>query len=252
MKYIVANWKMNKTIDESVHFMEELTSFLKQSLNKSICSVFVAPPAIHIPLLVNVSAFVSLTGQNVSSEDFGAYTGELSAVMLSQYVKYVIVGHSERRKYFNETNQILYKKLSLCFQYKMRPIFCVGEKKEDRNSGDYLSIIKKQLQNTIMLLPDDDLHSLIIAYEPIWAIGTGQTASLDQIEEVHSYIKDLLVEKTGDSTGRKIPVLYGGSCTAKNARSILIQNNVDGLLVGGASLDFSHFQEIIEIAHKIS
>ena len=252
MRYIVANWKMNKTIEESLHFMEEFNLFMESRVNQSFCNVLIAPPSIHIPLLSKLSECISLVGQNISSKDHGAYTGELSAMMLRDYVKYVIVGHSERRKYFHETNTVLYKKLSLCFQYKMNPIFCVGEHKKDRNSGDFLVIIKKQLENTIMLLPDADLSNLIIAYEPVWAIGTGSTPSIDKIQEVHNYIRTLLIKKTSSLIANKIPILYGGSCTAKNAKSILMEKNVNGLLVGGASLDSNHFQEIIQIADKIS
>ena len=252
MRYIVANWKMNKTIKESLHFIKEFNSSMESRLNQSSCNVLIAPPSIHIPLLYHLCKFTSLVGQNISSEDHGAYTGELSAIMLRDYVKYVIIGHSERRKYFNETDQVLCKKLSLCFQYKMKPIFCVGENKNQRNSGDFLVIIKKQLENTIMLLKEDYLCNLLIAYEPVWAIGTGSTPSTDEIQEVHNYIRTLLIQKSGSLIANKIPILYGGSCTAENTKSILMAKNVNGLLVGGASLDSNHFQDIIQISDQIS
>tara|TARA_B100000902_G_C27276917_1_gene899346 strand:+ start:904 stop:1665 length:762 start_codon:yes stop_codon:yes gene_type:complete len=252
MKYIIGNWKMNKTIDESIVFINKLEFALKNFNNKLNLNIFISPPSIYLAPLNQLVTSFKLIGQNISSEDYGAYTGELSAMMLSQYVNHVIIGHSERRKYFHEDNSILYKKLKLCFKYDIVPVFCIGEDQEDRDTGNYLKVIQKQLEDTVMLFVDSQLSNLMIAYEPVWAIGTGLIPSSDQIGEVHSYIRDLLSNKIVDFNADDIPILYGGSCTSKNAQLILQQNNVNGLLIGGASLDIVHFQEIIQIANKIS
>jgi len=210
MIYIVGNWKMNKTRGEAMMFMDKIISSSSHHLN---CSVSIAPPLIHIPIIYDLFNPFSLVSQNVSSEENGAYTGEVSASMLAEYVESVIIGHSERRKCFNETDSVLSKKLSLCFRHKLRPIFCFGENTEDRKSGEYLSIIKTQLKDTIMSLSTDDLFNTMLAYEPVWAIGTGKNANPNQIEEVHNYVRDMIIQKTGKEKGSQIPILYGGSCT---------------------------------------
>lgn len=246
MKYIIGNWKMNKTAPESIDFMRKLSSFLMEDTYDFNCHVVIAPPVIHLPHCFQFSKEINLAAQNLAAEDFGAYTGEISAAMLSEYVKYAIIGHSERRQYFQETAVILNKKITMAFKYNIRPVFCVGEKEQDREFGNYFNVIEGQLNETIMLLPDELLSNCIIAYEPVWAIGTGKTPSLAQIEEMHTYIRKMLVSKIGKYNASKMPILYGGSCSVKNSSSILHQNNVDGLLVGGASLDFMHFKQIIE------
>ena len=252
MKYIIGNWKMNNTIEHSVDFIRKLADFLKEHTNQSMCNVWIAPPSIQIPVLDKITTSIMFVAQDISSQDFGAYTGELSAFMFNKYVNYVMVGHSERRKYFNETNDILYRKLLMCFKYHMRPIFCLGEKKEDRDSGDCLTVINQQLKETVMLLSDGEILNTIIAYEPVWAIGTGKTPSINEIEEVHSYLRSLLAGRVGESNAQKIPLLYGGSCSSKNSTFILNQKNVNGLLIGAASLDFIHFKKIIQSANELS
>jgi len=246
MRYIIANWKMNKTVDEAVNFIDTLIEFLNNKENTSH-HILIAPSTIHLPILSqSLSNSFNLVAQNIAFKDAGAYTGEVSAKMLSKYVQYSIVGHSERRQYFNEDNEMLYQKLVMCLQHNITPIFCIGENKKDRDSDHYLPIIQKQLEQTLMLLNDDDLLKTIVAYEPVWAIGTGNTASLDQISELHTYIRSVLVQRLGEK-GNGIPILYGGSCNVTNTKSILTQNNVDGLLVGGASLDIIHFQKMINM-----
>ena len=240
---------MNKTAQESMNFMEKLSSFLMKDTHSFNCHIVIAPPVIHLPHCVQFSKEINLAAQNLASEDFGAYTGEISASMLSEYVKYTIIGHSERRRYFQETAIILNKKITMALKYNIRPIFCIGEKEQDRERGHYFNVIEDQLNETIMLLSNEHLSDCIIAYEPVWAIGTGKTPSLGQIEEIHAYIRKMLVSKIGKYNASKTPILYGGSCSVKNASSILSQNNVDGLLVGGASLDFIHFKQIIECSN---
>lgn len=249
MKYIIGNWKMNKDIDDAIDFLNYLKSIIDTKVH---CSILIAPPIIHLPVLSNLFSGIDFVSQNIAFDDFGAYTGEVSAKMVKKYVHYSLVGHSERRQHFHENNQILYQKILMCLKYKITPILCVGESKNDRDSDNYFSIIEEQLKETLMLLNDLDLSKLIVAYEPVWAIGTGKTAALSQISEVHNYIRQILVQRLDNSKGNKIPILYGGSCNASNTSSILVQNNVDGLLVGGASLDINHFKEMIKIAYGLS
>ena len=248
MIHIVANWKMNKNSHEAISFINDFVSLSKKTISSSICRVLIAPPLIHLPILA--SQPIDLVSQNISFAENGAYTGEVSVDMISDYVSYSLVGHSERRQYFNEDSDILLRKLSLCFQYNITPIFCFGENSEDRKTGNYLSVIEEQLNSTLLSLEFNPLN-IILAYEPVWAIGTGEHAHPDQINEVHNYVRAILGKKNQDSIPSKIPILYGGSCNSLNAKSILSQENVDGLLIGGASLDVQHFLKIIKIANEI-
>tara|TARA_B100000902_G_scaffold347623_1_gene355024 strand:- start:826 stop:1587 length:762 start_codon:yes stop_codon:yes gene_type:complete len=249
MIYIVANWKMNKNHTEAINYIKKINDFRDFEINK--LNVLIAPPAIHLESIHSISSF-PLVAQNVSDQDQGAFTGEISAQMLSRYVKYAIIGHSERRQIFFESNILIKKKIDMCFQYDLLPIFCFGENKEARMQGDYLSVIKTQIEEVLFNLDLSKIHNLILAYEPIWAIGTGDTASSQQIEEVHDYVRKLLVLKFGQSVGSIMPILYGGSCNSNNVASILSNLNVNGLLVGGASLDPLHFINIIKIANEFS
>ena len=251
MIYIVGNWKMHKTSVEALDFTKKISSLL-QIANIDKVRVGIAPPSIHLPNLFVTKSNFDLVAQNIASEDLGAYTGEIAASMVKEYVSYVIVGHSERRLYFNETDKDLCKKVLLAFQHQLTPIFCFGEKKSDRDLGSYLSIIKQQLDSVIIHLSNDQISNLILAYEPIWAIGTGENASPTQIAEVHSFVREILVAKIGVQKAVDVPVLYGGSCNHENAESILAQPDVNGLLVGGASLDVNHFHRIIQISHRLS
>ncbi|RPG60418.1 MAG: triose-phosphate isomerase [Flavobacteriales bacterium TMED191] len=248
MVFIVANWKMNKSQAQAVEYIHILNKFsdLKKHIN-----VLISPPSIHLPVISSISDF-PLVAQNVSHLENGALTGEISAQMLSKYVKHVIVGHSERRQFFLENNFFIKEKIQMCFKYKLSPIFCFGENKNARNKGNYLDFIKSQIQEVLFDFDVAKISSLILAYEPIWAIGTGNTATALQIEEVHTYVRNLLILKFGESIGFRIPILYGGSCNSDNAVEILSNDHVDGLLVGGASLDASNFINIIKIANEFS
>lgn len=250
--YIIGNWKMNKTLVDVEDFCSSLTKWSMRG--SSHLEVGVAPAAIHLPV-IRMGTDFSVVAQNISSEENGAYTGEISASMVSEYARYVLVGHSERRMYFNETNDILVKKLILCYKHNLIPIFCFGESLESREKGDYLSIIKQQLEEVILSVPFTSSPSfatrnLVLAYEPVWAIGTAEPASPDQISEVHDFVCDLLINKLG-KLNDYVPILYGGSCNSENAKLILGQKNVNGLLIGGASLDCDHFSQIIKIAHEL-
>jgi triosephosphate isomerase len=249
MIYIVANWKMNKNYTEAIDYIKKINDFSDFNINK--LNILIAPPSIHLESIHSISSF-SLVAQNVSDQEKGAFTGEISAQMLSRYVEYVIIGHSERRQLFFESNLIIKKKIDMCFQYELSPIICFGENKESRIQGNYLTYIKLQIEEVLFELDLSKIHTVILAYEPIWAIGTGDTASSQQIEEVHDYVRNLLVAKFGQSVGLNTPILYGGSCNSDNAASILSNLNVNGLLIGGASLDPSHFINIIKIANEFS
>ena len=240
---------MHKQINEVYDFINQIDSFVAK--NTISCDISISPPTLYLPILTDIDS-INLVAQNVSAYASGPYTGEISATMLAQYVKYVIVGHSERRIYFNEQSSILSQKLSMCFNSNLIPIFCVGENNVERLSQDYFSCIKNQLSPILKLLPKIDLSSIIIAYEPVWAIGTGETASSEQVSEMHSFIRSLCADVVGKKKSQSIPILYGGSCNEDNAEILLSQKNVNGLLVGGASLDYRHFMSIISIANAVS
>ena len=245
---------MNKNLNEVTEFCEKFNSLLNdmsQTDKSSSIEVGVAPAAIHLSKMSNSAAF-SVVAQNISSEENGAYTGEISASMVVDYSRYVLVGHSERRMYFNETNEILAKKIILAYKYNLIPIFCFGENLKNRERGEYLSIIKEQLEKVISDISSSSVFNqdLILAYEPVWAIGTGKHATAEQISEVHNYVRDLLINKI-ENLKDDVPILYGGSCNSENAKFILEQKNVNGLLIGGASLDVNHFAQIIQIAHEL-
>ncbi|MAQ69876.1 MAG: triose-phosphate isomerase [Flavobacteriales bacterium] len=254
--YVIGNWKMNKHLHEVTDFFDQFNISLHDmfaSDNSANIEIGVAPAAIHLPQLSDATNF-SLVAQNIASEENGAYTGEISASMVAEYSRYVLVGHSERRMFFNESNDILIKKIMLAYKYNLIPIFCFGENLENREKGDYLSIIKQQIEKVIFPVFSSSVflnQTLIVAYEPVWAIGTGKHASPEQISEVHDYARNLLIDNIGNIKG-SVPILYGGSCNSQNAKSILEQKNVNGLLIGGASLDVDHFTKIIQIAHGLS
>ena len=251
MKHIIANWKMNKTKEEALSFVQKLSFFLETN-NYNKCSISIAPPCVHLPILYDPNNSFNLIAQNVSSENFGAYTGEISAAMLKDYVKNVIVGHSERRKFFNETNELLYKKIKILLKNNLCPVFCFGESLDARSKGNYLEFIEKQFKNVILLLSQNEIRNILLAYEPIWAIGSGSSANESQINEVHGFVRTLIEKKYGSIYAKEIPILYGGSCNPDNSFLILSQPNVDGLLIGGASLRNDHFHRIIQLANSLS
>ena len=247
MIHIIGNWKMNKSRIEALDFSKKLSSFITKH-NFSNCCISISPSSVHLSSLYHEKLPFDLVAQNISFADFGAYTGEVSAAMVSEYVSYTLIGHSEQRMYFNETNENLYKKIILALKHNLKPIFCFGEQKTDRESGDYLSVIEKQLENTVMLLGGQDFSNIILAYEPVWAIGTGEHALPDQIHEVHAHVRSFISNQIGGLPSVKIPILYGGSCNIQNTKVIISQPHVDGLLIGGASLDVDHFCQIIQVA----
>ena len=225
---------------------------LFESLNKgkivSSVEIIVAPPSIYLSEFAsNKKNNIYLAAQNCSSNDNGAYTGEISASMLNSIgVKYCLVGHSERRQYQNESDLLLKQKVNVLLENKVIPIFCCGENLENRESGDFYKVIQTQIENSLFHLTDSEIKGVVIAYEPIWAIGTGKTASSDQAQEIHAFIRCLLVEKYSLEIAEEIPILYGGSCKASSAKELFNNRDVDGGLIGGAALDLDSFLSIIQ------
>ncbi len=247
-KNIVAgNWKMNKTFSEA----EELTDQIFLSLEeKSLkCDVIICPPALYLEMTSDYAeeSRLKVGAQNVSEHEKGAYTGEISAAMLASIdMEYCIVGHSERRKYFHETNDQLAQKVNRLLDYGIKPIFCVGEVLEEREKNIHFDIVKKQLEESLFHLNKDEFSNVVLAYEPVWAIGTGKTASPEQAQEMHAYIRKMIAEKYDANTADEVSILYGGSCNPGNAKTLFSQNDVDGGLIGGASLKADDFMAIAE------
>ena len=243
MKYIIGNWKMNKTLDEATDFIMNLRRVIDKNKNFRI---LIAPPIIYLPILSKSFNTIDFVSQNVSFQDFGAYTGEVSANMLQAYVHYSLIGHSERREYFNETNQDLKMKVDLALSNNLDVIFCCGESLEQRESHIHFDWIKSQIEESLFHLTEEEFSKIVIAYEPIWAIGTGVTASSSQAEEVHAFIRGVISDKYGENVSGNCSILYGGSCNPNNSRELFSKENIDGGLIGGASLDANSFVEIIK------
>lgn len=247
-KNIVAgNWKMNKTLQEGLALATELNTALAGA--KLNCDVVIGTPAIH---LASVAAAIDTTkigvaAQNCANKESGAYTGEISAAMVkSTGANYVILGHSERREYYGETSAILNDKVALALANGLTPIYCCGEALEVRNANGQNAYVKNQLEETVFNLSVEDFKKIVIAYEPIWAIGTGVTASTEQAQDMLAFIRSIIAEKFGKEVAEGTSILYGGSCNAKNAGELFSQPDIDGGLIGGASLKVADFKAIID------
>lgn len=245
-KNIVAgNWKMNKTFSEA----EELTDqiFLGMEDKSFQCEVVLCTPALYLEMASDYAeeSRLRIGGQNVSEYEQGAYTGEISAAMLASLdIEYCIIGHSERRKYFHETHQQLADKTDRLLDHGIKPIFCIGEVLEEREQEIHFEVVKKQLEESLFHLNKDEFSNIVLAYEPVWAIGTGKTATPDQAQEMHAFIRKQILEKYGSETAEEVSILYGGSCNPKNAKELFSQTDVDGGLIGGASLKSEDFLAI--------
>lgn len=247
-KIVAGNWKMNMDLAEGLKLAASVDKYFKEN-PQSKAHVILCTPFIHLAGVADIvkSGRLSLGAQNCASEASGAYTGEVSAYMVkSTGAEYVIIGHSERRSYYHEDDKLLLKKTQLALNAGLKVIFCVGEVKSEREDGKHFIIVKRQLEEGLFSLTEEQMNSIVIAYEPVWAIGTGLTASPDQAQEMHKYIRDLLREKYGNDTAKKMPVLYGGSCKPSNAAEIFSKPDVDGGLIGGASLKKEDFAGIVE------
>ncbi len=247
-KVVAGNWKMNSTIDEAKKLTSEVVGILsKEKQNDAV--VVLCPPYPYLGMTRRDigDSQISVGAQNCHEADSGAYTGEVSTTMVKGMgAEYVIIGHSERREYFNESDELLAKKVSKVLAADLIPIFCCGESLEIRESGNHLDFVKQQLTQGIFHLNATEMEKLIIAYEPIWAIGTGKTASSDQAQEMHKELRDHLATKFGDEIAEQTPILYGGSVKPANAVEIFGQPDVDGGLVGGASLNSRDFADIVK------
>ncbi len=246
-KNIVAgNWKMNKTLQEGLDFAKELNEKLKLQTNN--CFVILATPHIHLASIAQAVDFnlIKVAAQNCSDKDHGAYTGETSAMMIkSTGASYVLIGHSERRQYHCETNELLNKKIKKALENDLSPIFCFGERLEERENNLHFDIVKKQLSDVLFNLDVEDFSKIVLAYEPVWAIGTGKTASVEQVEEMHEFVRNTLTNQFNADISNNVTILYGGSCKPSNAKELFANNDVDGGLIGGASLDVDDFLAII-------
>jgi triosephosphate isomerase len=245
-KYLIAgNWKMNTTPSESVDLITEISSLVGQQSQVQVC---VCPPftSLHKASSLVEQSQVQLGAQNMSAEPSGAYTGEISAEMLRDlYVNYVILGHSERRQYFGETNQSINSKVLASVKNNLKPIYCIGETLVEREENRTLDVVKSQVIEGLANFPLSEVQNLVLAYEPVWAIGTGKTATDEMAQEVHAYVRGLLVDLFGDIPGSSIRILYGGSMKPENASGLLSQPDVDGGLIGGASLNAKSFCSIV-------
>ncbi len=246
-KIVAGNWKMNTSLDEAVELVKEIAALSKQV---SGVQKIVFPPFPFIKtireLLVDERDF--LTGaQNCSEHDKGAYTGEVSAAMLRNVgCRYVLVGHSERRNYFAETDSQLYSKVQQVLQNHMSVIYCFGEQLQDRKTGNHFKTVEQQLKSVLLKFPHSEVDRLILAYEPVWAIGTGETASPQQAQEMHAFVRGVIAELFDQKKANAMSILYGGSCNAKNAGELFACEDVDGGLIGGASLKADDFCKIIQ------
>ena len=249
-KNIVAgNWKMNMNLNEGLLLCSELRMLIKEEV-KGTQEVVICPPFIHISSLTHFfhsDNQVSIGAQNCHQSDSGAFTGEVSGSMIaSTGARYVIIGHSERRLYFSESNEQLSQKLDAALKNCLIPIFCFGETLDQRNNGTYFDVIKSQIAEAAFHLSEEMFSRLVLAYEPVWAIGTGLTASPEQAQEIHSYVRKLVSEKYSRKIADELSILYGGSCNPKNAAALFSQPDIDGGLIGGASLKARDFVDIIK------
>ncbi|MCU0362308.1 MAG: triose-phosphate isomerase [Bacteroidales bacterium] len=249
-KIVAGNWKMNMDLNEGLKFAETLHKHFTEN-PPAKAEVVICTPYIHLAGAAAVlkKGKVSLGAQNCASEASGAFTGEVSPWMIkSTGAQYVIIGHSERRTYYKEDDRLLNKKTALAINTGLKVIFCCGEVKEERENNTHFVVVRRQLEEGLFTLQPGELDSVVIAYEPVWAIGTGLTASPEQAQEMHKFIRDLIREKYGKESADRMPILYGGSCKPSNAAEIFSKPDVDGGLIGGAALKKEDFVAIVEAA----
>ena len=246
-KIVAGNWKMNMTMDESIKLIAELEQISENNIEIKIAPAYTN---LYKSISLLMSTQIEVIAQNLHQEKNGAYTGEISAEMLKSIgIKTVIIGHSERRQYFNETDIILSKKVKTALEHSLDVIFCVGEELSEREKGNHFELIKTQIKTGLFGLNNDEIKNVVIAYEPVWAIGTGMTANTHQIQEMHEFIRNLINEKYNYMVSSNIRILYGGSVKPNNAKEIFSLDDVDGGLIGGASLSFSDFSSIVKAAN---
>jgi len=245
-KIVAGNWKMNLNKAEAF----DLFNRLKQTKFPSNTDVIVFPPSVYLSQMTD--SVLNVGAQNCYHQSNGAFTGEISAEMLSSLgVKYCLVGHSERRECFNETNKDLAKKVDALLASNITPIFCFGEKLEERENNKHHQVVLNQLTESLFHLSSDQFSKIVLAYEPVWAIGTGKTASAIQAQEIHLFVRNFIAENKGIDVANSIRILYGGSCKPSNAEELFLCPDIDGGLIGGASLVYDDFIKLIDITSKI-
>ncbi|MCC8133877.1 MAG: triose-phosphate isomerase [Tannerellaceae bacterium] len=244
---IAGNWKMNTTLCEGLELAKGLNEALQGKTPK--CDVIIGTPFTHLASVVATidTNKIGVAAQNCADKEKGAYTGEVSAAMVaSTGAKYVILGHSERRAYYHETPEILKTKVILALANGLTPIFCIGEVLEEREAGKHFDVVDEQIKSSLFDLSREDFSKIVIAYEPVWAIGTGKTASADQAQEIHTHIRQTIASKYEQSIADNCSILYGGSMNAGNVKELVSKPDVDGGLIGGASLSVENFLPIVE------
>ncbi len=241
-KIVAGNWKMNTVVSEGKELVDGILS--KLSTVPSDVQLIVAPPFTHLSEVATklAGSSIALAAQNCADHEKGAYTGEVSVDMLKSVgVQYVILGHSERREYYGETSETLVTKVKLALAAGLKPIFCVGEVKDERVAGKHFEVVGKQIEEVLFTLTAEEMAQVVIAYEPVWAIGTGLTATSEQAQEIHAFIRKALADKFGAELAEEITILYGGSCKPSNAPELFAQPDIDGGLIGGAALKAEDF-----------
>jgi triosephosphate isomerase len=247
-KIVAGNWKMNLDYSEGISLFSEIVNMVRDE-KKGDQAVVICAPFIHLNSLSQLAAgagVVKIGAQNSHQSESGAFTGEISAKMIkSTGAEYVLVGHSERRQYFAESNELSSKKI-IAMQNDLTPIFCIGETLDERNNGSYYKVLEEQLAEGLFQLNADDFGKVVLAYEPVWAIGTGLTASPEQAQDIHAFIRSKIEAKYGMTVADDTTILYGGSCNPKNAAELFAQKDIDGGLIGGASLKSRDFTDIVK------
>jgi len=250
-KVIAGNWKMNKTASEAVTLTKDI---IAQVGRETSVDIVLCPPFTALSAVAHVleGQAVKLGGQNMHPEKNGAYTGEVSAEMLrTLYVTHVILGHSERRTYFAETDAFINKKVLTALANELKPILCVGETLAEREAGATLAVVQRHVEGGLAGVKPEQITTVIIAYEPVWAIGTGKVATTAQAQEVHAFIRDLLTKLYGAPLAQKVRILYGGSMKPSNAAELLAEKDIDGGLIGGAALEAKSFIELVKAADAV-
>lgn len=249
-KIVAGNWKMNNNLEEAESLVKNILSLLSENELNENKIVILCPAGIYLDRMSQKLAHkknVFLAAQNCHQEKSGAFTGEVSASMIKSIgCRYVILGHSERRAYFAETNYILSEKVNAVLTEKLTPIYCCGEVLDDRKANRHFDVVQRQIEEGLFHLYADEIRNVVVAYEPVWAIGTGETATKEQAQEMHAFIRKLIAKKYGQAIAEKISVLYGGSCKPSNAEELFSCADVDGGLIGGASLIAEDFISIIK------
>lgn len=244
---IVGNWKMHKTIAEAVDFVARLKEMIREPLGKQVA---VAPPFTALYPVADAlkETGICLAAQNVSDREEGAYTGEVSARMLVDAgCRFVIIGHSERRAFFSEDDDLINRKIKAALKYSLQPILCIGETLNERESGRTFEVVERQIKGGLKGAGASDAARMVMAYEPVWAIGTGKTAAPEQAAEVHVFIREAVGGEYGKDISRNMPVIYGGSVNTANIDALMAKEDINGVLVGGASLDAESFARIVRV-----